>query len=93
MRRVTVDDAVKVIRSGDTILVGGSGGDHAVPEAPMAAVERRFPRRGRAQRVLYVNQRARAGSPRAPAPTAELRSRGASAVPRNRAVYTVVIGG
>jgi acyl CoA:acetate/3-ketoacid CoA transferase len=46
MRRVTVDDAVKVIRSGDTILVGGSGGDHAVPEAPMAAVERRFPAEG-----------------------------------------------
>ena len=42
MRRVTVDEAVKVIRSGDTILVGGSGGGHAVPEALMAAVERRF---------------------------------------------------
>ena len=42
MRRVTADEAVKVIRSGDTILVGGSGGGHAVPEALLAALERRF---------------------------------------------------
>jgi propionate CoA-transferase len=42
LRRVTADEAVKVIRSGDTVLVGGSGGGHAVPEALMAALERRF---------------------------------------------------
>ncbi|MFI5012834.1 MAG: acyl CoA:acetate/3-ketoacid CoA transferase [Hyphomicrobiales bacterium] len=42
MRRVTAEEAVKVIRSGDTILVGGSGGGHAVPEALMAALGRRF---------------------------------------------------
>jgi propionate CoA-transferase len=42
VRRVTADEAVKVIRSGDTILVGGSGGGHAVPEALLAALERRF---------------------------------------------------
>jgi propionate CoA-transferase len=42
VRRVTADEAVKVIRSGDTILMGGSGGGHAVAEALMAAVERRF---------------------------------------------------
>ncbi|HEV3248863.1 MAG TPA: CoA-transferase, partial [Beijerinckiaceae bacterium] len=42
MRRVTADEAVKVIRSGDTLLVGGSGGGHAVPEALLAALERRF---------------------------------------------------
>lgn len=42
MRRVTSDEAVRVIRSGDTLLVGGSGGGHAVPEALLAALERRF---------------------------------------------------
>jgi propionate CoA-transferase len=42
MRRVTADEAAKVVRSGDTILIGGSGGGHAVPEALMAALERRF---------------------------------------------------
>jgi propionate CoA-transferase len=39
---VTADEAVKLIRSGDTLLIGGSGGGHAVPEALMGALERRF---------------------------------------------------
>jgi len=39
---VTADEAVRVIRSGDTVLVGGSGGGHAVPEALMAALGRRY---------------------------------------------------
>ncbi len=42
MRRVTADAAVRLIQSGDTILIGGSGGGHAVPEELMAALERRF---------------------------------------------------
>jgi propionate CoA-transferase len=42
MRQVTASEAVKVIRPGDTVLIGGSGGGHAVPEALMAALERRF---------------------------------------------------
>jgi propionate CoA-transferase len=42
VQRVSADEAVKLIRSGDTIVIGGSGGGHAVPEALMAAVERRF---------------------------------------------------
>jgi propionate CoA-transferase len=42
VRRVTADEAVKVIRSGDTLVVGGSCGGHAVPEALMAALGRRF---------------------------------------------------
>ena len=42
MRRVTADEAASLVRAGDTILIGGSGGGHAVPEALMAAVERRF---------------------------------------------------
>jgi propionate CoA-transferase len=42
VRRVTADAAVQLIQSGDTILIGGSGGGHAVPEALMAALERRF---------------------------------------------------
>src|SRR5947209_15352611 len=42
MRRVTADEAVRLVRSGDTLLIGGSGGGHAVPEALLAALERRF---------------------------------------------------
>lgn len=42
MQVVTSDVAASLIRDGDTILIGGSGSGHAVPEALMAAVERRF---------------------------------------------------
>ncbi len=42
LRRVSAEEAAKVVRSGDTLLIGGSGGGHAVPEALLAALERRF---------------------------------------------------
>jgi propionate CoA-transferase len=42
MQRVSADEAVGVVRSGDTVLIGGSGGGHAVPEALMAALGQRF---------------------------------------------------
>ncbi|MFI5020330.1 MAG: acyl CoA:acetate/3-ketoacid CoA transferase [Alphaproteobacteria bacterium] len=55
MRRVTADEAVKIIRSGDTLLVGGSGGGHAVPEAVMSAVERRFLSTGEPRELTVVH--------------------------------------
>ena len=55
MRRVTADEAVALIRSGDTILIGGSGGGHAVPEALMAAVERRFLAEGEPRDVTALH--------------------------------------
>ena len=55
MRRVTADEAVSLIRSGDTILVGGSGGGHAVPEALMAAVERRFLAEGEPRNLTAIH--------------------------------------
>ncbi|MBS0447213.1 MAG: 3-oxoacid CoA-transferase [Proteobacteria bacterium] len=42
MRVVSAEAAVRVVHSGDTIVIGGSGGGHAVPEALIAALERRF---------------------------------------------------
>jgi propionate CoA-transferase len=42
VRCVTADEAVKLVRDGDTVLIGGSGGGHAVPEELMAALGRRF---------------------------------------------------
>jgi hypothetical protein len=42
MKVITADDAARHVRSGDTLLIGGSGGGHAVPEALIAAIERRF---------------------------------------------------
>lgn len=42
MKVVSGDDAAKVVKSGDTLVIGGSGGGHAVPEALIEAIERRF---------------------------------------------------
>jgi propionate CoA-transferase len=42
MRRVTADQAASLVRDGDTLLIGGSGGGHAVPDALLAALGARF---------------------------------------------------
>ena len=55
MQRVSADEAVKFIRSNDTIVVGGSGGGHAVPEALMAALERRFLSEGLPRNITAVH--------------------------------------
>jgi propionate CoA-transferase len=55
VKRVTADEAVKLIRSGDTLLVGGSGGGHAVPEALMAALERRFLAENEPRKITTVH--------------------------------------
>jgi propionate CoA-transferase len=42
MRVISADEAARHVHSGDTLLIGGSGGGHAVPEALIEAIERRF---------------------------------------------------
>jgi propionate CoA-transferase len=42
MRRVTAQQAASVLRDGDTLLIGGSGGGHAVPDALLEALGQRF---------------------------------------------------
>jgi propionate CoA-transferase len=42
MRVVSADDVAKLVRTGDTIVIGGSGAGHAVPDNLIAAVGRRF---------------------------------------------------
>ncbi|MEK6350184.1 MAG: CoA-transferase [Burkholderia sp.] len=42
MQRISSDEAAALLHSGDSVLISGSGGGHAVPEALLAAVERRF---------------------------------------------------
>jgi propionate CoA-transferase len=42
MRKVTAEAAASLVRDGDTLLIGGSGGGHAVPDALLAALGRRF---------------------------------------------------
>ena len=41
MRQITADQAAAVLRDGDTLLIGGSGGGHAIPDALLEAVGRR----------------------------------------------------
>ena len=55
MQHVTADEAVTFIRSGDTLLIGGSGGGHAVPEALMAALERRFLAEGQPRDITALH--------------------------------------
>ena len=42
MEKISTDEAARLIQDGDAILISGSGGGHAVPEALLAAVECRF---------------------------------------------------
>ena len=42
MRVIPVDKAVDIIQDGDSILIGGSGGGHAVAESLIVALERRY---------------------------------------------------
>jgi propionate CoA-transferase len=42
VRVAKADDMAKLVESGDTLLIGGSGAGHSVPDALIAAIERRF---------------------------------------------------
>ena len=39
VRVVTADEAAKLVESGDTLLIGGSGAGHSVPDALIGAIE------------------------------------------------------
>ncbi len=47
MEKITADEAAQLIQDGDAILISGSGGGHAVPEALLAAVGKRFRNEGK----------------------------------------------
>ncbi len=67
MEKITADEAAALVEDGDAILISGSGGGHAVPEALLAAVERRFlaggaPRGLTSVSVVGVGDRASLGA-------------------------------
>src|ERR1044071_6942735 len=71
MEKITADEAARLIENGDSILISGSGGGHAVPEALLAAVERRFLAEGKPRgltsvSVVGVGDRALLGAPPPP---------------------------
>ena len=55
MERLTADEAAQLVADGDAILISGSGGGHSVPEALLAAVERRFLKEGKPQGLTSVS--------------------------------------
>jgi len=67
MEQITADEAARLVEDGDAILISGSGGGHSVPEALLAAVERRFlaeanPRGLTSVSVVGVGDRASLGA-------------------------------
>ena len=55
MEKITADQAAALIEDGDAILISGSGGGHSVPEALLAAVERRFLSEGKPNGLTSVS--------------------------------------
>ncbi len=55
MRILPVDEAIAIIQDGDSILIGGSGGGHAVAESLIVALERRFLDTGRPRDISILH--------------------------------------
>jgi propionate CoA-transferase len=55
LRQVSADQAVRLIKDGDTLLIGGSGGGHAVPERLILALRDRFLSEGRPRALTCLN--------------------------------------
>jgi propionate CoA-transferase len=55
MRRVTAGQAASLVKDGDTLLIGGSGGGHAVPDALLEALGRRFRETGAPRAITALH--------------------------------------
>lgn len=55
MQKVTAAEAVKAIKSGDTIVVGGSGAGHGIPEALLEALGKKFLSTGLPKNITVLN--------------------------------------
>jgi propionate CoA-transferase len=55
MKRVTATEAVKAIKSGDTLVVGGSGAGHGIPDALLEALGKNFVSTGFPQNITLLN--------------------------------------
>ncbi len=42
MKVIAASDAAQLVKSGDGVMIGGSGGGHCIPESVLAAIERRY---------------------------------------------------
>jgi propionate CoA-transferase len=55
LRLFSLPDAVNLVQDGDTVLIGGSGGGHAVPEALIVALEERYLKTGSPQELTLIH--------------------------------------
>ena len=55
MKILSAADAAALVEDGDTILIGGSGGGHAVPERIIQAIEERFLSEGRPRNITSIH--------------------------------------
>ena len=55
MKVVSFEDAVRLIEDRDTLLIGGSGGGHAVPEALILALRDRFLKTGSPKNITLLH--------------------------------------
>ncbi len=54
-RVVTADQAAQLVATGDTVLIGGSGAGHSVPDALIAAIGKRFLAEGEPRNLTAVH--------------------------------------
>ncbi len=52
---IDLEGAARLVRDGDHVLVGGSGGGHAVPEAWIEALAERFRTTGRPRGLALMS--------------------------------------
>ena len=55
MRVISAAQAVSLVRDGDTVVIGGSGGGHSVPETLMAALGQRFRETGHPRQITSLH--------------------------------------
>jgi len=55
LKVVSFEEAVSLIQDGDTLLIGGSGGGHAVPEKLIVSLKERFRASGKPRHLTLVH--------------------------------------
>jgi propionate CoA-transferase len=55
VRVISAAQAVSLVRDGDTVVIGGSGGGHSVPEMLMAALGQRFRETGHPRQITSLH--------------------------------------
>ena len=67
---ITAEEAVQMVQSGDTLVIGGSGAGHAIPEKLIEALGQRFRStlQPRDLTVVHISGMGRSGGTRLGAP-------------------------